>query len=180
MRISPEFGMSALIAGGLVLYSFTSGAVAMAQTDQPKAAQGQQAQQQPAPNWVVNCAQSQQGLLCRAGQSLFFKKTGQRFMSVAVVVAPDTKKPQLLLQLPLGVYLPAGVSLKIGKDEAKTLPYQSCDQAGCIAEYAVTDGELNAMTKGANLTISAQNNQKKPFNLEVSSNGFSEAYAKIK
>jgi invasion protein IalB len=182
MRVSPEFRVSARIASVLAICVFTSGPVAMAQTNQPKATpQPQQAQQQPPrPNWVVNCSQGQQGLECRAGQSLFFKQTGQRFMSVAVVVAADTKKPQLLLQLPLGVYLPAGVSLRIGKGEAKTLPYESCDQAGCVAEYAVTDAELSAMAKGANLTVSAANRQKKSFNIEVSSDGFAAAYAKIK
>jgi invasion protein IalB len=178
VRVSPEFRVSALIASVLAICVFSSGPVTMAQTNQPEAQQAQQ--QKPRPNWVVNCAQGQEGLECRAGQSLFLKQTGQRFMSVAVVVAPDTKKPRLLLQLPLGVYLPAGVSLKIGKDEVKTLPFLSCDQAGCVAEYAVTDAELNSMVKGANLTVTAQNREKKPFSLEVLSEGFAEAYAKIK
>jgi invasion protein IalB len=92
----------------------------------------------------------------------------------------DTKKPVLLLQLPLGVYLPAGATLQIGKLEAQTLPYTSCDQGGCIAEYAVTDAELGAIAKGADLTISARTVQQKPFTLTVPSLGFAVAYAKIK
>ena len=36
----------------------------------------------------------------------------------------DTKKPVFLMQLPLGVYLPAGATLQIGKEEAKTLPFR--------------------------------------------------------
>ena len=92
----------------------------------------------------------------------------------------DTKKPVLLMQLPLGVYLPAGATLQIGKLEAKTLPFTSCDRGGCIAEYAVTDGELNAIAKGADLKISAQIVQRKPFTLTVPALGFAAAYAKIK
>jgi invasion protein IalB len=101
-------------------------------------------------------------------------------VSVAVRVPPDTKKPVLLLQLPFGVYLPAGVSLQFGKDAAKTLPFQSCDQGGCVAEYAITEAEIAAMLKGADLTISAQTLTKEPFTVTVPVSGFPAAYAKIK
>jgi invasion protein IalB len=92
----------------------------------------------------------------------------------------DTKKPVLLMQLPLGVYLPAGATLQIGKEEAKTLPFIGCDQGGCVAEYAVTDAELGSIAKGGDMTISAQTLQRKAFTLTVPSLGFAVAYAKIK
>lgn len=148
------------------------------QVEVPAEAAGQPSQ--PQPNWVVSCSQTRPGLECRAGQSLFLRKTRQRILSVAVRMPADTKKPVLLVQLPLGVYLPAGATLQIGKLEAQTLPYTSCDQGGCIAEYAVTDAELGAIAKGADLTISAQTVQRKPFTLPVPSLGFAAAYAKIK
>ena len=108
-------------------------------------------------------------------------QTRQRVLSVAVRMPADTKKPVLLMQLPLGVYLPAGATLQIGKEEAKTLPFTACDQGGCIAEYAVTDAELGAIAKGADLKISAQGAvQRKPFTLTVPAIGFAAAYAKIK
>lgn len=184
MRLSAKTNARKLkIVGGALLCILGVSGGAVAQTSQPKgeAAQSAPAQQTatPQPNWVVACSQTQQGLECRAGQSLFVRKTGQRFLSVAVRVPPDTKKPKLLLQLPLGVYLPAGASLQIGKDEAMTLPFQSCDQAGCIAEHPMTDAEIAAMVKGADLTVSAQNLQKKPFTLQVPGLGFAAAYAKI-
>ena len=102
-------------------------------------------------------------------------------MSVAVRVPADTKKPILLVQVPLGVYLPAGASLQIGKDEAKTLPFSGCDRGGCVAEYAITESEIAAMTKGSDLTISVQNQNRQPaFNVTVPVTGFAAAYAKVK
>ena len=177
-----------ITAGTLLCLVGLSGG-AMAQTAQPK---GQAPQvevpaseagqpSQPQPNWVVSCNQTRLGLECRAGQSLFLRKTRQRVLSVAVRMPADTKKPVLLMQLPLGVYLPAGATLQIGKEEAKTLPFTACDQAGCIAEYPVTDAELGAIAKGADLNISAQGAvQRKPFTLTVPAIGFAAAYAKIK
>ncbi|MGH6825778.1 invasion associated locus B family protein [Methyloceanibacter sp.] len=143
----------------------------------------QPGQQQPAPPpiWVVSCADNRGRLDCRAGQSVFIKNTRQRLLSVAVRVPPDTKKPVMMLQVPLGVYLPAGASLQIGQDEAKTLPFKGCDQGGCVAEYAVTEAEIAAMAKGSDLKISVQNqNQQPAFTVTVPVTGFAAAYAKVK
>ena len=132
------------------------------------------------PTWSVNCSSSEQGLDCQASQSLFVQQTGQRLLTVAVRVPPDTKKPTLLLQLPLGIYLPAGATVQVGKDPAKAVPFKTCDQNGCIAEYPVTDAEVAAMVKGADLTVSMQNINKEPVSLTVPVLGFAAAYAKIK
>ena len=76
--------------------------------------------------------------------------------------------------------MPPGTSLQIGQDEAKTFPFQSCNRAGCVAEYAITNAEIAAMLKGADLTISFQTTRKQPIILKVPSAGFAVAYAKIK
>ena len=137
----------------LCLLGFAFGA--LAQTPQQRAP-APPAQPGPPPIWVVSCDNNNGKLDCRAGQSVFIKTTGQRLLSVAVRVPADTKKPILMLQVPLGVYLPAGASLQIGQDEAKTLPFKGCDRAGCVAEYAITEAEIAAMTKGSDLKISVQ------------------------
>jgi invasion protein IalB len=189
MRLSAKLsGRRFTVVWFAVLGTLAVNSAAITQTLQPKARpQSQpaptQAPAQPAPTqpgWVVVCANSQSGLDCRAGQSLRLDNRGQAVVNVAVRVPADTKKPVILLQLPLGLYLPAGVSLQIGKDAAKALPFQSCDQGGCVAEYPVTEEELAAMLKGADLTVSAQNRNKQPFKLNVSVAGFPAAYAKIR
>ena len=123
-KMSPRhFTMTA----GTLLCLVGLGGGAAAQTAQPKGqaphvevpARGAGQPSQPQPNWVVSCSQTRPGLECRAGQSLFLRKTRQRVLSVAVRMPADTKKPVLLVQLPLGVYLPAGATLQIGKEEAQ-------------------------------------------------------------
>ena len=182
----PKSIACAVLAAGFVLSVLTGGDVVMAQTSVTKGGE-QDAQATPSPQpskaqptWMVNCSNSQAGLDCRAGQSLFLKNTGQRILSVAVRMPADTKKPVMLVQVPLGTSLPPGTSLQIGQDEAKTLPFQSCNRAGCVAEYAITNAEIAAMLKGADLTISFQTTQKQPIILKVPSAGFAVAYAKIK
>ena len=117
---------------------------------------------------------------CRAVQILVVKKTGRPFLTFAIQVPPDTKTPKMLVVLPLGTYLPAGIALQFGKEAAKRLPIEACDRSGCLAEYAVSEAEIGAMLKGADVTLSIQNQQKKPVTLVVSAAGFAEAYEKIK
>lgn len=173
----------------LILHSpATAQTLAAKEGTQPDVAPAQPATKGPAKEldrppaiWVVSCGDNRGKLDCRATQQVYVKTTGQRLVAVAVRVPPDTKKPTLMLQAPLGVYLPAGVSLQIGKDKAVTLPFKGCDRFGCLAEYKLNDAELAAMLKGSGLTISVQDQSQKPaFTITVPVTGFAEAYAKIK
>jgi invasion protein IalB len=137
---------------------------------------GQTAPAQPI--WGVNCAGTVAGLDCRAIQSLQMTNTGQA--SVAVRVPPDTKKPVMLILVPSGIYLPAGVTVNFGQDGAKRASVQSCDSSGCLAEYAISDAEIGAMVKGQVLTVSVQDVNQLLITVQVPSNGFAAAYAKIK
>jgi len=181
MRLWSWVAVHSLVGSALCL--FTIGDGAWGQTSQAKGVPSAQeaAQAAPAPpTWKVSCSNSQGGLDCRALQTLFMKRTGQPVLTVAVHVAPDAQKPEMLFSLPLGSYLPAGVSLQFGKSAALTLPILNCDRSGCLARYAVTNAELAAMQKGADLTITLQDMLKKPITFVVPVSGFSEAYAKIK
>jgi len=65
--------------------------------------------QPPAPNWSSRCASDgrQSGLDCSVEQSIIETKSRQLVMQVLVRVPPDTRKPVLNIQLPLGIFLPA-------------------------------------------------------------------------
>ena len=165
------FGLWLLSAGGVVAQ--TSGSDV--NIGEPQAKPVQPAQ----PSWEVVCTGSQAGLDCRVGQSLPFVGEGGRLI-VALEIPPDTRVPVMLLRLPLGVYLPAGLSVRFGNDAAKQLQFESCDQNGCSAKYAITKAEIAAMLNGADVTISAQNLKRQPVVVRVPALGFSAAYAKIK
>lgn len=176
---------------GVVLGVLVCVTAATAQTDRqkqpvPGAASGDtptqpaagQAEPRP-PNWTMNCRPTDQGLDCRVVQSLFLRNTGKRLLSVVVHVPPD-KKPTMLMQLPFGIYLPAGAGFQIGEEEAKNVPFKSCDQFGCLAEYAITEPEIAALSKGQDLKITMVNLRKDPITLTVPALGFADAYAKVK
>src|SRR5262249_9568009 len=154
---------------------------------QPKAAQPAgpgtpapppaQAAPEPRPTWMVNCNSVSGGYDCRASQTLFAQKTNQRILTLAVRTLPNAKSPDLLIQGPLGIYLPAGISIQIGNDKPKALPVQSCDRSGCVAQSTMTDEEIAALRGGANLTVTMLDLKKAPVKLQVPGLGFAAAYA---
>jgi invasion protein IalB len=143
-----------------------------------QAPQVQSAPTQAQPFWGVNCAGTPSGLDCRALQGVPMTNSGQ--LNVAVRIPTDTKKPTMLVLVPAGIYLPAGVTLQFGQEEAKAVRLQSCDNSGCLAEYAITDAELAVMTKGQAVTVSIQDRNRQPISVQLPSTGFAAAYAKIK
>jgi invasion protein IalB len=167
------------VAGAFCLGMICGNAFGQSEMLKPKSSQvGAVPAQEPAqqatalrPNWAVNCATAQTELTCVASQSFFVKETGQRFMTVSVNSPRGDKKTMLMLQLPLGIYLPVGVSMQFGKAAAKSVPIISCDQNGCYAEYAVTDAEIKSMLNGENLQVAIQ---------AVPFVGFDAAYSKLR
>jgi invasion protein IalB len=184
-----KFTIARFVVFGLLTFS----TAAVTQTLQPKQPQpalaaAPTAPTQPAPGeagppqptWMVNCTNVSGGFDCRASQTLIAKKTGGRVLTLVVRTTPDAKKPVMLIQVPLGIFLPAGITLQIGKEAAKKLPLQSCSQEGCLTEYAVTDAEIAVMQQDADLTVSVQDLKKAPVTLQVPGLGFAAAYSKMK
>jgi len=181
-----------LVAGGAALWFWASGEnpltqiLAKKEVLVPKDGDQRAQHTQPAPTqtrpaqatWRVSSSQA--GLDCRATQVLFVKTTGQRFLTLAVRVLPGTKRPEMLVEVPLRTYLPAGVVLQFGQDAAKAVPIRSCNRSGCLATYAVTEAEIGAMQNATDLTVSIRDLQKRQITLTVPVEGFVEAYAKIK
>ena len=146
------------------------------------AARSQEADQaKPAP-WTSNCTSPGRGLPleCAVRQRAFIGKP-PRFMGMITIRVPsDTKKPVIMSQTPLGLFLPAGLDIDIDGDMAQNYPFQSCSANGCYAGIPITGKLLDRMFKGGRLNVTFQHMNKKRLTLPMSLIGFSEAYGRIR
>ncbi|MCX5512302.1 invasion-associated locus B family protein [Kaistia algarum] len=135
----------------------------------------------PPPGWVSACsAPSRDGPLeCRMEQRAVLKQTGQLVASVTIRVPADTKKPVLLVRVPLGLSLEAGVTLDVDGAKGRSLPLQTCDAGGCYAGSPLPADFLAALQKGNTLDLIFQNLDKAPIKLQMPLAGFSDAYSRI-
>jgi invasion protein IalB len=144
-------------------------------------AQSAAQQQTPAPQsgWVVPCDGQAGALDCRVSQTLVVKETGQLLISVIVRRPSKTENPTLLLQLPHGIFLPAGISLQIDKGKPEVQPVQTCDARGCYVGMAVSKELFAALSNGETMLVVVQDLQKHPITISLPLKGFAEAFRKL-
>jgi invasion protein IalB len=170
-RIVPGLALAGLIATGLL----PAVAQETAPPEPPEAPQ-------PAGAWASNCSAPGRGLplQCALEQRAVAKGTGRVIAVVSIRLPAETKKPVSLIQLPLGLFLPAGVQVDVDGDLSQNYPFQTCNAKGCFVGFPISDNQLKMMLNGNKLNITFQYLNKKHLVLPMSLAGFTEAYNRIK
>lgn len=140
------------------------------------------AQNTPQPGWVARCASVARDapLECAVEQNAVLPRTGQLVIAVNIRVPAETRAPSALVQLPLGLNIPAGAKLQVDDGTAVDLPVQTCEARGCYAGTAVAPELLAAMKAGKQLKVSFQNLNKETLTVPLPLADFASAYEKIK
>ncbi|MEY9130229.1 invasion protein IalB [Bradyrhizobium diazoefficiens] len=143
---------------------------------QPQADGAQQA------GWVVRCTSVSRDapLECAMEQNAVLTKTGQTIVLINIRIAPDTRTPVALLQLPLGLNLPIGAKLQIDDGKTVDLQIQTCENRGCYASTPIAADLLAALRSGKQLKVSFQNMAKETIAIPMPLGDFAAAYDKIK
>jgi invasion protein IalB len=136
----------------------------------------------PSPGWVARCASVSRDapLECAVEETAVLTKTGQLIVLVNIRVGSDTRMPVALVQLPLGLNLPAGAKLQVDDGKTVDLQIQTCENRGCYANLPVAADLLAAMRAGKQLKISFQNLGKETISIPLPLTDFAAAYDKIK
>ena len=136
----------------------------------------------PQPGWAARCtsASREAPLECVIEQTAVLSKTGQLIVLVNIRVPSDTHTPVVLIQLPLGLNLPAGAKLQVDDGKSIDLQIQTCEARGCYTSAPIAPEQLAAMKSGKQLKISFQNLGKEVITIPMPLADFAAAYDKIK
>jgi len=134
------------------------------------------------PGWVARCSSASRGapLECAIEQSAVLTKTGQLIVLVNVRVPAETRVPVALVQLPLGLNLPAGAKFQVDDGKTSDLQIQTCEARGCYANLQISPDVLAALKSGKQLKVSFQNLAKETITIPMPLADFAAAYEKIK
>lgn len=193
------------LALGITVAALMAGVPALQAQERPKApakitapksqpaAQGQAAPQaQPAPdqttasiaangsNWRVECSVNGQALDCRAVQQVVTRENQQLVAGLTVRVPAETKKPVMMVQIPLGVLVSEGVDFAIDESKPERLSIQTCNQQGCFVGTVLPESVVAAMRAGKQLRILFQNANKQSITVTMPLAGFGLVYDKVK
>jgi invasion protein IalB len=151
-------------------------------TPSPSPQQPEAANTPPQPGWVARCGSAGRDapLECAVEETAVLTKTGQLVVLVNIRVTSDTRMPIALVQLPLGLNLPAGAKLQVDDGKTVDLQVQTCENRGCYANLPIAPDLLAAMRSGKQLKVSFQNLAKDPITIPMPLTDFAAAYDKIK
>ncbi len=136
----------------------------------------------PQPGWIARCASIGRDapLECAVEETAVLAKTGQLVVLVNIRVTSDTRTPVAMVQLPLGLNLPAGAKLQVDEGKTVDLQVQTCENRGCYANLPIAPDMLAALRTGKQLKVSFQNLAKDPITIPLPLTDFAAAYDKIK
>ncbi len=129
-------------------------------------------------HWTSRCVSEARNssVECVVEQSAIVTKTGQLLADVSVRVPADTHHPVMLIQLPVGLYLPAGVTVQIDNGKPQQITLQTCDLKGCYGAEPLPDDMLAAMKSGTRFAVSFQNTSKETVVIPFGLSNFAETY----
>lgn len=132
--------------------------------------------------WLASCSSAGRSAPadCSITQKLVINETGQTLVAVTVRVSAPGAQPAYMIQVPVGIYLPAGVNIRIGDKPPIEAQIQMCDASGCYVGATLDKKTLADMKAGDTLTIGLQSIQKQALNIEVPLKGFTKGYNLIK
>lgn len=134
-------------------------------------------------DWTLHCVTAEgRPEACEMLQDVSNDKGRVLLMMVGRV--PNIDTPGMLILLPLGIALPAGVSLRIDNGDRQPIELKLCAKEGCHAEQAPLKPDvLSALKAGTKGTVSfyvfARQGKQQQVNIPVSFLGFSAALAEV-
>jgi len=119
--------------------------------------------------------------ICFIFQRVTNKENNKKIADVTVAYAPKVNKPIMVITLPLGVFLPSGIQIKVddGKEAARA-PFVQCITDGCQARVPLDDKLMGMMKGGNRLRIAFFTPQQKQLAFPISLSGFTAAMNSLK
>jgi invasion protein IalB len=97
-------------------------------------------------DWAVECERAQDGTeRCFLSQSQLLKESNARLLKASIGLLGPKGEPTLVLLLPLGVDLRAGIALKVDDRPQVSVAFQRCVQEGCVGVLPLDAATLAAM-----------------------------------
>ncbi len=132
-------------------------------------------------DWRIRCnsatgAPSQ----CQMLQNVVVKETGRPVLQSVVGYIDGSTNPVGVLVLPLGIYLPPGLTLQIDKGQIYEMAIEICGKKGCRVRFSIDSTLLGTLKGGSVAEISFHTGTQKPLTVPLSLKGFTAALGELR
>jgi invasion protein IalB len=128
-------------------------------------------------NWKIECRDNDQGKRCGIVYALLNRESKQVVFSWTIV--PDdenTEMQKAIVRTPLGVLLPAGLTVTFPGSNPLTIDFRTCGQRGCLSEIPLTDQWVKALRSQEMMTVSYKSANENDLQHEVNLEQFGDAF----
>ncbi|HWU27343.1 MAG TPA: invasion associated locus B family protein [Rhizomicrobium sp.] len=125
-------------------------------------------------DWQMTCqprTMKKGGCILQSG----ILQKGTNNMVAELTIAKKDDADVLSIVVPLGVYIPAGIQLTVGHGSAKTIPFKTCLEVGCIANVSFDSGLAGTMSQNSDGVITVVAGNGKSLSLNFSLRGYNDA-----
>jgi len=130
-------------------------------------------------DWLFKCEAEPKR--CFAFQHTSLQETGQRLLGVVVGNLGPEGKQILHLTVPLGIYIPPGVAMKIDQGQQITVPVFTCTPTGCEAMLDLEAPLLSDLERAKAMNVAFLDAvTRRQITVTVSLAGFHAAYASVR
>ncbi len=134
------------------------------------------AQQAGVQSWAKICSKVGETDICNVKYDVI-TNTGQLVTGVNLLQSKGkTKRRIFQVAVPSGRYIPEGIKVQIDNGNTNTLPYSLCLPDRCLAEIQLSEGLVNALKAGGELTLTSTNFRAAKNPVKVSLKGFTAAF----
>ena len=134
------------------------------------------AQQTAAQTWVKICSKIGETDICNVKFDVI-TNTGQLVTGVNLLQSKgQTNRRIFQVAVPSGRYIPEGINVQIDNGNTNTLPYSLCLPDRCLAEIQLSEGLVNALKAGGELTLTSTNFRAVKNPVKVTLKGFTAAF----
>ena len=132
-------------------------------------------------DWTVVCEKLPKSgkEVCNIFQNVNNEKK-KTVLQVAIGYLPGMDKPQILLTVPLGVFLEPGLEFTPGNGKAVRLPFKVCVKNGCVAMSLLNEDAIKGMKAGTKGGVKFAVAKDKVIDVPVSLKGFTAAFNSLK
>lgn len=116
---------------------------------------------------------------CFLYQNIYLKQNRKKLLYIAVGYFGAAQTLGAIVQVPLGLYLPAGLTIELPDAKPLRIVLEICLRAGCRASVTLAPDTIEAFKRGGRAVVKLQDARKRVVALPLSLNGFAQGFARL-
>ena len=131
-------------------------------------------------DWAKACETGENGQQeCFAFQNVTTKDGSRGILHLTVIKIPQATRPIMVITVPLGIFLPRGLSMSIDGAKPARIPVQVCSTNGCQSQFEMPEELLGSFRAGLEGTVTMFDPSGKDVKVPFSLKGFTKALGSL-